>query len=298
MKRFNFSTFLLCTAVTLLSGISAHADDTEVFFGGSSNSSNSINANILLVLDTSGSMNLTASSTTQVAPYNPSTSYSDNGANCSNSNVYYWPKSKGSAPTSCNATGMLSFDRSSYLYCKSAVSALDGIAGYYGTTDFFIRLKKSGSKYTWVSDLSSGNNVVECKADNGVYGQSMSSTDSKYPKTGNNGSVSSSWTTSSGSQWWSSSNVGTQYYLFSYNYIRYLHAPPTSTTRVSRLDEVKTAVSTLLSAVSNSNVNVGLMRYDSNAHGGMVIQPIKKAEYPAIAAEEEAISLPMQARSH
>ena len=29
-----------------------------------------------------------------------------------------------------------------------------------------------------------------------------------------------------------------------------------------------------------------------------VIQPIKKAEYPAIAAEEEAISLPLQARSH
>ena len=240
------------------------------------------NPNILLVLDTSGSMNLTASSSSQVAPYNPSTSYPDNGANCSSTSVYYWPKSKGAAPTSCSATGMLSFDRSAYLYCKSAVSALDGAAGYYGTNDYFIRLKRTGSgisaSYIWVSDISNAAHNVECKADNGVYGQSMTTPDSKYPKTGNSGSqfLSSSWTTSADSQWWSDTNVGGQYYLFSPNYIRYLHAPPLiDYTRVSRLDEVKAAVSTFLSSISNSTVNVGLMRYDSNAHGGMVIQPIK-----------------------
>ena len=242
------------------------------------------NPNILLVLDTSGSMNLTASSTTQVQPYNPSTSYSDNGASCSSSNVYYWPKSKGAAPTSCTATGLLSFNRSSYLYCKSAISALDGSAGYYGTNDYFIRLKRTGIgpsiTYTWLSDLSSVNSsfasAIECKADNGMYGQSMTTPDNQYPKTGNNSSVSSSWTTSTDSQWWSGTNVGGQYYLFSPNYIRYLHAPPLiDYTRVSRLDTVKAAVSTFLSSISNSTVNVGLMRYDSNAHGGMVIHPIK-----------------------
>ena len=220
-------------------------------------------------------MNLTASSTTQVQPYNPSTSYSDNGASCSSSNVYYWPKSKGSAPTSCNAGFMESFDRSSYLNCKSAVSALDGAAGYYGTTDFFIRLKKTGTNYTWVSDIITATLNVECKADNGVYGQSMSTIDNEYPNTGNNGSVTSAWTTSSGSQWWSASKVGTQYYLFSPNYIRYLHGPYVISNRVSRLDTVKAALSTFLSSIANSTVNVGLMRYDSNAHGGMVIQPIK-----------------------
>jgi hypothetical protein len=240
------------------------------------------NPNILLILDTSGSMNLTASSSSQVAPYNPSTSYPDNGAGCSSTSVYYWPKSKGAAPTSCSATGMLSFDRSAYLYCKSAVSALDGAAGYYGTNDYFIRLKRTGSgisaSYIWISDISNAAHNVECKADNGVYGQSMTTPDSKYPKTGNSGSqfLSSSWTTSADSQWWSDTNVGGQYYLFSPNYIRYLHAPPLiDYTRVSRLDEVKAAVSTFLSSISNSTVNVGLMRYDSNAHGGMVIQPIK-----------------------
>jgi len=233
------------------------------------------NPNILLVLDTSGSMNLTASSSSQVAPYNPSTSYPDNGANCSSTSVYYWPKSKGAAPTSCSATGLLSFNRSSYLNCKSVVSALDGLAGYYGTNDSFIRLSRTGSNYIWVSDISTATLNVECKADNGVYGQSMTTADSKYPKAGNNGSVTSAWTTSSGSQWWSDTNVGGQYYLFSPNYIRYLHAPPLVTTRASRLNEVKAAVSTFLSSISNSTVNVGLMRYDSNAHGGMVIQPIK-----------------------
>ena len=274
MKRFKFYNFLLCTALTLLSGMSAYADDTEVFFGGSSNSSSSINANILLILDTSGSMNLTATTKTQIAPYDPSTTYADNGAGCTSTSVYYWPKSKGNAPTSCgSSTGILSFTRST-LYCKSAVTALDGAAGYYGTTDFFIRLKKTGSNYTWVSDLSTAAYYVECKADNGVYGPSMTTADNKYPKTGNNGSTSSSYTTSSGFQWWSASNAGGQYYLFNPNYIRYLHSP-TTTTRMSRLDTVKAAVSTLLSSISNSNVNVGLMRYDVNAHGGMVIQPIK-----------------------
>ena len=169
------------------------------------------NPNILLVLDTSGSMNLTASSTTQIQPYNPSTTYADNGAGCISTSVYYWPKSNGirTPPFSCNDIRLYSFNRS-YQYCKSAVSALDGSAGYYGTNDYFIRLKRTGiglsTTYTWLSDLSSVNSsiasAIECKADNGMYGQSMTTPDNQYPKTGNNGpSLSSSWTTSADSQW-------------------------------------------------------------------------------------------------
>ena len=70
--------------------------------------------------------------------------------------------------------------------------------------------------------------------------------------------------------------MGRQYYLFSPNYIRYLHAPPLiAYTRARDWIQSKPSVSTFLSSISNSTVNVGLMRYDSNAHGGMVIQPIK-----------------------
>ncbi len=266
---------LICLLLTVISPPSARADDTEVFFGGGSNSQSPINANILLILDTSGSMNSTTTTTYQ--PYNSSTSYSDNGAGCSDSNVYYWPLSNGNAPTSCSATGLKSFNKNSYLYCKAALDALSGPVGYYGTTDYFIQIIKSGNNYTWSSNLTSTtpSYAVECKADNGQYGQSNSTVDNKYPKTGNNSSTTSLWwTTSSGSQWWGGGNIGGQYLFFSPNYIRYKKSPPVAENR-SRMDDVKSAVTTLVDQITDTGAKVGLLRYDSNASGGMVMQPIK-----------------------
>ena len=274
-KYTSFSYLVISLLITIVSSTISHADDTEVFFGGGSNSQTSINANILLILDTSGSMNSTTTTTYQ--PYNSSISYSDNGANCSDSNVYYWPSSNGNAPTSCSTSGLKSFNKSSYLYCKAALDALAGPVGYYGTTDYFIQIVKSGSNYTWSSNLTSTtpSYAVECKADNGQYGQSNISVDSKYPKTGNNSSSSSLWwTTISGSQWWGGGNIGGQYLFFSPNYIRYKRSPPIAENR-TRMDDVKSAVTTLIDQITDTGAKVGLMRYDSNASGGIVMHPIK-----------------------
>lgn len=45
---------LISFAMSGMAGLSAHADDTEIFFGGSTNES--VNPNVLFILDTSGSM--------------------------------------------------------------------------------------------------------------------------------------------------------------------------------------------------------------------------------------------------
>jgi type IV pilus assembly protein PilY1 len=41
------------------------------------------------------------------------------------------------------------------------------------------------------------------------------------------------------------------------------------------MDDVKSAVTTLIDQITDTGAKVGLMRYDSNASGGMVMQPIK-----------------------
>lgn len=269
----------ICAALTTVGGQRAVADDTEVFFSGSSSSSSVIRPNILLILDTSGSMNKTTTfvSSGNVDPYDEDENYNDGDADCDGNSVYYWPIANGTAPTSCDAPGLQSFNRNDYLKCKAAVSGLDGPQGYYGGSDYFARLKRnSSSNYTWQSTLNISNGrAVECKADaiGTKYGESMGSADNKYPKASSGNSSSDSWTTTSTNSWWNT-NSGTQYYLFSPNYIRYNNDPPTSGTRYSRMDVVKTAVTNFLNTVSD--VNVGLMRYDSDAHGGMVLKPIEE----------------------
>jgi type IV pilus assembly protein PilY1 len=279
---------LACAALlTIVGGLDvAHADDTEVFFSDASASGNT-KANILLILDTSGSMNHTAETETSAIPdpYTPGINYeTDLGidANCNYAKVYYWPVARGTQPTSCSDSNLKSFDRASYLKCKAANSGLDGAAGYYGGSDKFIRLNRnSGSNYTWNSSLDLGNNGrdVECFADNGVHGETTSST-SKYPKSSAGSSTSNSWVSGSANQWWSSSNVGTAYYLFSPNYITYNRNPPHTITRLSRMDVVKAAVANLLSSVAN--VNIGVMRYDAgsdtSAQGGMVVKTIQELD--------------------
>lgn len=274
MRYSNIISLLGCCALTVLGGLgTASADDSEVFFNDA-NASNGSKANILLILDTSGSMNRSVEETVVggEAPYDPDDDYPDGGANCDSDYIYYWPIANGTEPTSCNAPGLQRFD-GDVLRCNAAWSGLNGAAGYYGGTDRFVRLRRnSGSNYTWNSDLAVSNGYdIECFADNGTHGR-YSSSSGRYPKLTAGSSINDSWTTNALNQWWGGSNNGTQYYLFSPNYIRYKHDPPPNINRVSRLDAVKTAVTQLMSAISN--VNLGIMRYDRDADGGMVMLPI------------------------
>jgi len=80
MHRSKWFSLISVALLTLDSGTSAFADDTEVFYGNNAASSD---PNILLVLDTSGSM---GSAVTSTADYVPATTYS---GSCDSSYVYY-----------------------------------------------------------------------------------------------------------------------------------------------------------------------------------------------------------------
>jgi len=288
MRISKFASLALAVTFTVLSGIDAHADDSEVFFSDAATTTSTSKANILLILDTSGSMNQTAITETEVAPYKGNVTYSANSANCDDDYYYYWPTTNGILPSYCNAAGMLSFAKDQ-MKCNAANTALGNsatAAGYYGGTDRFIRLRRnSGSNYTWQGTLNLGSDgrYVECFGDNGTNGLTTGNAN-KWPKnTVSSAADNNAWTSNSAAQWWSASNVGTTYYLFSPNYIRYQRkvlngSAPATVTRFSRMDVVKSAVTQLLTSVSN--VNIGLMRYDrssdSSGEGGMVTKPVQE----------------------
>src|SRR5688572_24836222 len=114
----------LSCVLTLLGGTAARADDTEIFTG---NASNSVRPNIMLVLDTSGSM--MANVTTQ-ADYDPAQTY-DGSDSCDDiqSRVYY--STDGRTP-SCGSNNWFPLTR---LKCRDAVSgplAAGGAGRYIG----------------------------------------------------------------------------------------------------------------------------------------------------------------------
>ena len=82
-KARNFALSVAAT-VLVLGSTTANADDTEIFRG---NPSNLAAPNIMLILDTSGSM---GSNTISPVPYDPNFTYAGTG-NCSGiANRVYW----------------------------------------------------------------------------------------------------------------------------------------------------------------------------------------------------------------
>src|SRR5437868_14447229 len=157
--------FLGLTATLLVvgAGAPARADDTEIFFTETKSGGD---ANLMLILDTSGSMGDTATSTPQ--PYDSTLSYSlkgtgsgktDTGA-CQKGRVYYRPSDplNTSPPPSCVGLSYITYDTStpslSDNKCKASQSALDYGAGYASRSgsyrDPFIRWGGTVSQRNWV----------------------------------------------------------------------------------------------------------------------------------------------------
>jgi type IV pilus assembly protein PilY1 len=274
-------------ALALSLGMSARADDSEIFL---LQPANVPQANILLIIDTSGSMNETIEST--LDPYDPTFSYSNTDANCSDDRIYY---STGStAPTSCGGlssvrlSGNFSASTPYEIKCARAISALAWGTGATGSgfySDRFIRWRGTGSSRAWQGTLSNNNATdMECAEDAGVHGVDASSA-GKWPQQGTANQSGGAWTSTATNSWWGlAANTGLAATLYSPNYIRYLRNGP-RTTR-SRMDVVKTAAASLLNSMPN--LNVGVMRYSANtaasdggyvssesaASGGMLMSPV------------------------
>ena len=116
---------MLTALITCLSSSQAWADDTEIFYGSTATASS---PNIMLILDTSGSM--VSNSITTTAAYKPSTTYS---GSCSSDYIYY---STSTSKPSCSGTNYIDADE---FYCSPATESGGAFAtaGYY--SDYAVR---------------------------------------------------------------------------------------------------------------------------------------------------------------
>lgn len=247
---------LSCTAIvsalTFMCGATALADDTEVFFGSAASSTN--NPNILLVLDTSGSMTRDVTSTT---PYDPNTTYP---GSCVATNVYY--RRSNASMINCSTSNYVPLTD---FACTSANTAFLGV-GYYQDAGIRWRRRNNDPKdYGWSTTFGGGSftytNHITCLSNSGP---------SFYPLAGSDSNVANRYNGTSSNNYWTA-GTQTQFHFYSANYLNYLGTSPTVTQ--SRMQIVKNAATSLIDSVTG--VNIGLMRYDSNGSGGMVIQPVQ-----------------------
>ena len=249
----------------------ATAEDIEIYttLGGTGVISN---PNIMFVVDTSGSM----STTSPVKPlYDDSITYSTAAAgSCVPTGVYF--NDTGDMPDCAISTDY--FDVSD-LDCDHALVGYnadgtlinpgqDGSLLMVGTySDQLARFDSTVDRWREVS-ISAGATMVECLSDSGIHGDNGGKLwieDSAQAYTG-----SAPADPDVPHPVWAGGAGHLQ--LFSGNYINYLNDTTLIETDKSYIDQVKTAVEVMVRG--NTQVDIGLMRFDRDAEGGPVMYPI------------------------
>jgi len=237
-----------CFLLSALGASVALADDTEIFV--SQAASTGAQPNVLFVIDTSGSMGTDVEVTPEL--YDSGKTY----GGCDPSRIYY--STNGSTPK-CSSNNW--FPAASNR-CDASQKSLS-IAGFWGPGRA-AQFRTAKKKTSWTTLAAGDSSDVECLADDGVHGQITGSTSLCIA---NNGS---GWSNSCPSGLWSGLN--TTYTFFTPNYVDYYYSAGAGAAPATRMSIVK-QVSTSL-ANSLNNVNIGLMRYSSDAQGGMVLEPV------------------------
>ena len=285
LKSLVLGAVLMCGAFG-----SARADDTEIFF---TTTNINVPANIMLILDTSGSMTIEVEDST--SGYDPAHDYGADGGTCSSSYAYFAQDSGADTdPPDCSDSGSR-VDLDDFK-CQAALDAIDDAAsGFYSGE--FIRWgqvrTRSGSNYRWSSSLGVSNGSdIECEDDAGVHGNGVSGSDLWPSKDIDNGSTSAGvWVSDSANSWWTASsggrrggtNQGGDYRIYSPNYLNFLQVNgATVSTRASIMQDAAVG---LLNSING--VSVGLMRYDTvgsgwssaaDGYGGMVTNAVDDIE--------------------
>ncbi len=285
-------TAVLTAGALTLGSAAATADDTEIFF----NQNNSgVNANVLLILDTSGSMNDLVSTK---EPYDPARTYTANTCSSQFDKTYYY---FGNSIPTCASSSKLKISQVKCAWMGDLATAESGFRSatfiQWGSSANTVKKGSwSSATYTttttygWGNTLSATNAAnVECKDDAGLDGDGVDET-KLYPSTDtysivvvtdSKGKVISTTGTVSGGQltgvwdaaaknYWTS-NSGNTYTFYSANYLNWYYDSTTVTKR-SKISIMQTAATSLLGSVGG--INVGLMRYDLNGSGGMVVAPM------------------------
>ena len=288
-------TLLRLLSLSVLASISStQADDIEIYTG----SSGSVRSNVVMIMDTSGSMSIWATEAEEVSPdpYDPNTVYSD-GVYGFNPNALYMFRLSGTLELSNSLASLIKeyeINRASVL-CDSALTAVDSTGSYTGKLQFW----RSGSWYDssagWTAPYMSltsylfglfrptvdtnASHIVECEQ-SGNYDYNGGGY--KYLKN----SSSSPYTNS----YYSQKNWVLDYYtvVWSGNYLNYLASPSASISAKTRLDVAREAAIDVVKGTSG--VNISLMRFSSNSDGGFVDIPLSPVE-DLTTSFEDAINL-------
>ena len=245
-------------AVAMLAGMPAIADDTELLLVNP-DPANTPKPNVMFILDTSGSMTTTQST---IDPYDSTIIYA---AGSCDATKYYWTDVD--VTPDCATTNNV-IDAGAYV-CEFSRKQIDGIGSY---TDTMVQYRDGGSdglssgKKNWQT-LASGysGEYVECQADSGTHGDGIDST-RLWAKSGND--VNDLWTDDvKKAISWGSAPRNISYTVYSGNYLNWKALP--NNVVMSRSDIMKSVATKVLSSVNN--LNVGLMRFDGNDGGPVIL---------------------------
>jgi len=252
------------------------ADDIEIYTASTSSTSAVFSrANILFVLDTSGSMD---GLVTSLPPYNPASVY----AGCfDTTRLYTQINFNGREVTGTTYTGpqmycqpfgpMFGYDittrdqfNATSFKCDSAVSPLT-TAGFYTDRIAQYRLVSGSTRWRSVNGIDDNRltQPVECRADQGVHGEVTG--DGQPYATNSSGGWKSS---APGSLNWGS--AGSSESIYTGNYLNYLVSE--TTILGTRLKVMQDALTDVIN--TSTGINIGLMRYDRGGDGGMVVTPM------------------------
>ncbi|MEM9057992.1 MAG: hypothetical protein AAGD86_10970, partial [Pseudomonadota bacterium] len=273
--RQKLSALLAPLVLTLAAGQAAYADDTEVLTGRTVNSGP---PNVLLVLDTSGSMN---SEVVIGDNYDPTVDYCAEfgSCDCAADRVFFARNTSGTfVLPNCDFDSYVNYNpdpqnADNVFECEAARAAF-AVSGFF--MDRYAQYDPTGGNLSWgtlINALSGGTppgaeRMIECQADFGVQGGVGPgiSADEVYPANGLQGPFTS--VVDSAIDW---SNAGDVYTLYDSNFLNYVRTDRTETvsTRIEVLRDVSTQ---LINTVAG--INLGIMRFSSNAQGGYVMAPI------------------------
>jgi type IV pilus assembly protein PilY1 len=242
----------------ICAGLPVHADDTEIFVATPPTSVNT-RPNILFIMDTSGSM---ATEVVDKATYSAATSYA---GSCSSDRVY-WNSSGSDDPPECNTDRWIN---ATSFRCKTAADKLATFGSWPIGPAAQWRTSNKGNRWDRLSD-NRHTEDVECQADAAI-GHGLVDNDNKYPRDGSSGPYTTN--SSEGIAWTGDTNRS--YVFYSGNYLNWFHNAP-STELGTRLSIVQQSAKDTLDRLTN--VNVGLMRFSSDADGGMVLYPLSPIE--------------------
>ncbi|MBT8089094.1 MAG: PQQ-binding-like beta-propeller repeat protein [Gammaproteobacteria bacterium] len=258
MKSQNVKALSIGTSfvLTILAGMPAVADDTELLVVDPSNISGTP-PNIMFILDTSGSMGDPVSTT---RPYDSDFDYSDGSCDTSR---FYWTKLD-IEPTCVGDTNTQFIEEAAFL-CEDATLRMSGIGAYTGV---MVQYRGNDSDDSRWQQLEIGNATsrVECQRDSGVHGDGT--TGAVYAQAGTG--LPDEFTSDPDAEIsWGSGDAAQAYTVYDGNYLNWKENPETA--NLPKIDIMKAVTKNLMNAIEN--VNVGLMRFTGSA-GGRVLHAV------------------------